>query len=497
MVDKVLLDLEDGGVVETGDQTYIVRGPDSMRATLGDAAGRNVGTGANSVAAYGAGGTLTVANSVANTDAVNKQQLDFFFGELDNRIDLTESDIDALQTWQGTANTKINNLESTTGGYGNVVTRNTGTSANQVPILDGSGKLVIGVIPTNGVQSVGLTVPTGFSVANTPVTSSGTLAITYTAGYQGYTTAESNKLANVATGATANLPDANLLSRANHTGTQPANTITGLGALATKSTVGITDLAATGAPSGTTALYGDNTWKTVPAGTVISVAMSVPTGFSVANSPVTTSGTLAVTYAAGYQGYTTTEANKLANVATGADVTNTAINAAATKATPVDADTVVITDSAASNALKRVTWANIKATLKTYFDSLYVLAVASASDVLTGTDTSKYMVSKNTYDALAPVGLTDGGTISINMNDGVNFTVTLGGNRTLANPTNAKPGQTGSITVSRAGTQTLSFANNWIGYGTVALPTTSAKGFKVLYEVQTSSSVHFSISPQV
>lgn len=41
------------------------------------------------------------------------------------------------------------------------------------------------------------------------------------------------------------------------------------------------------------------------------------------------------------------------------------------KATPVDADLIGLNDSAASNALKKLTWANIKATLKTYFDSLY------------------------------------------------------------------------------------------------------------------------------
>lgn len=50
-------------------------------------------------------------------------------------------------------------------------------------------------------------------------------------------------------------------------------------------------------------------------GTVTSVAASVPTGFSIAGSPVTTSGTLAISYSAGYQGYTTAEAAKVAGAA--------------------------------------------------------------------------------------------------------------------------------------------------------------------------------------
>lgn len=47
------------------------------------------------------------------------------------------------------------------------------------------------------------------------------------------TSANFTKLAGVATGATANSPDATLLARANHTGTQAAATITGLAAIAT------------------------------------------------------------------------------------------------------------------------------------------------------------------------------------------------------------------------------------------------------------------------
>jgi len=48
-----------------------------------------------------------------------------------------------------------------------------------------------------------------------------------------------------------------------------------------------------------------------------------------------------------------------------------AIHAATNKATPIDADEAGIWDSV-SGLLNKVTWANIKATLKTYFDGIYV-----------------------------------------------------------------------------------------------------------------------------
>ena len=52
----------------------------------------------------------------------------------------------------------------------------------------------------------------------------------------------------------------------------------------------------------------------------------------------------------------------------------TQTTASSTKTTPVDADTLPLVDSAASGALKKLTWANLKATLKTYFDTLYAPA---------------------------------------------------------------------------------------------------------------------------
>lgn len=59
---------------------------------------------------------------------------------------------------------------------------------------------------------------------------------------------------------------------------------------------------------------------TANVGTVVTVGASVPTGFSVTGVPITSSGTIAISYASGYQGYTTAESNKLSGIASGATV---------------------------------------------------------------------------------------------------------------------------------------------------------------------------------
>lgn len=54
-------------------------------------------------------------------------------------------------------------------------------------------------------------------------------------------------------------------------------------------------------------------------------------------------------------------------------------NAATGKTTPVDADSLPLYDSAATTTATKVTWANVKATLKTYFDTLYATAASVAA----------------------------------------------------------------------------------------------------------------------
>lgn len=65
-------------------------------------------------------------------------------------------------------------------------------------------------------------------------------------------------------------------------------------------------------------------------------------------------------------------------------------NAATSKATPVDADLIPLVDSAASNVLKKLTWANLKATLSATLTSLTALTSINRTGgtAITGTNTN-------------------------------------------------------------------------------------------------------------
>ena len=82
-----------------------------------------------------------------------------------------------------------------------------------------------------------------------------------------------------------------------------------------------------------------------------------------------------------------------------------------------------------------------------------------------------------------PVTLTDAASIAVDFSTGTNFVVSLGGNRTLENPSNAVAGQTGHIYVIQDGTgsRTLAFgdAYNFVG-GTAPTMSTSVNSVDLL-----------------
>ena len=89
--------------------------------------------------------------------------------------------------------------------------------------------------------------------------------------------------------------------------------------------------------------------------------------------------------------------------------------------------------------------------------------------------------------------LTDAASIAVSMNTGNNFLVTLGGNRTLAAPSNATTGQTGSIYVVQDGTgsRTLSYNTVWkFQGGSVPVATTTSAGVDLIaYNVRSASTI--------
>ncbi len=95
------------------------------------------------------------------------------------------------------------------------------------------------------------------------------------------------------------------------------------------------------------------------------------------------------------------------------------------------------------------------------------------------------------WAAGATVALTDGATITPDFAAGLNFSVTLAGDRTLANPTNAtKVGQSGFIRIAQdgTGTRTLSYGSNWkFAGGTAPVLTTTASKVDVLFYQVTAS----------
>lgn len=188
------------------------------------------------------------------------------------------------------------------------------------------------------------------------------------------------------------------------------------------------------------------------AGTVTSVAMTVPTGLSVAGSPVTSSGTLAVTYSAGYAIPTTAKqtdwdtAYGWGNHASAGYLTT---STAASTYQPLDADLTAIAGLSGTSGLLKKTAANTW-TLDT---STYLTSetdpVFSASDAagITSTNISNWNTAYGwgnhasagyavgTTTITAGTGLSGGGNLSANRTINLADTAVTAGSYTNANIT--------------------------------------------------------------
>lgn len=102
----------------------------------------------------------------------------------------------------------------------------------------------------------------------------------------------------------------------------------------------------------------------------------------------------------------------------------------------------------------------------------------------------KALSTNQVWAAADYVILTDAATISVDMSAFINATVTLGGNRTLGNPTNTKNGQSGVIEIVQdaTGSRTLSYGSNWeFAGGTAPVLSTTANATDALYYTVRSS----------
>lgn len=175
-------------------------------------------------------------------------------------------------------------------------------------------------------------------------------------------------------------------------------------------------------------------------------------------------------------------------------------NAATSKATPVDADLIPIIDSASSFSLKKLTWANLKATLKAYFDGIYTTAsatstaISSAFTAAIGTSVQAYdantaktnvaqsWTAQQTFKELKDTvhTITDGAAFEIDPGNGSIQTITLGANRTPA-ATNFEAGQVVLLGIDDGAAYTITWttvAVTWVkAGGSASAPTLATTGF--------------------
>lgn len=285
-----------------------------------------------------------------------------------------------------------------------------------------------------GAEAAGQLTPTRFNDGSDLTLATARLVGRITAGdgaAEEITAAQVRTLINVADGATANASNADLRDRSTHTGTQGAGTITGLATVATSGSAedlsegatkkllttterakighitvtqavdldaiesriialdavvilkGVWD-ASTGTFPGSAAAQAGESWIVSVAGTVGGIAFNVNDRLiAIIDNASTT------TFASNWFKADYTDAVLTVDGATGTITVGAILAAAASKTTPVDADKLGISDSAASNGTKHVTFANLKAWIWTALGAL----ISGGTDKTTPVDADTFALS--------------------------------------------------------------------------------------------------------
>ena len=168
------------------------------------------------------------------------------------------------------------------------------------------------------------------------------------------------------------------------------------------------------------------------------------------------------------------------------DGSNSYIQEKATGLLYIEATTLVVRNSAGNEDIAKFVE---NGAVQLYHDNGQKLATSSGGIALTG-------------GAAANItALSDGATITIDMATACHHSVTLGGNRTFAAPSNQVVGQAGSIFITQDGTGSRTAAFNsafkFVGGTAPTLTTTASATDRIDYIIKSSNVIHCAVSLDV
>lgn len=286
---------------------------------------------------------------------------------------------------------------------------------------------------TGTVTSVNVSVPTGLQASGGPITSSGTISISFGSGYALPTTAKQTNWDTA-------------FGWGDHSTAGYATTAALTSGLSGKLDVGANAVSATKLNTARningTSFDGTSNITTSSWGTSRTITIG-NTGKSVDGSSNVSWSLSDIGAAATSHSHAASQISDSTTVGRGV---LTAADAAAAR-TAIGAGTSDLIIGTTSSTAKAGNWQPTTAT---------------KSQTLNGT--SNAFVSGVSYSSIiswTSLGSISSGTLGVNLDTSLNFTVSVGGNITVGNPTNADPGKCGDIYITMSAARVVSWGTNW------------------------------------